>query len=315
MAKTNNTKPEDQNVDNKATEETSVDVLEVANKTAEEIVVKEEPVYEDFEDLLESEISIDPDKMYQFELTKQGVTKYIFPTEQTIYDPIAQRQRVIRYVKSSKHIYKEFQDDVVAEASTYNPIVFQCPAHLIKKGAKAKLDVSGKDKNLIKYLLMCGNIEGSRTSTPQSGNKIFKMIDTAKIAREKLSSMELRYRAIDIARAMEATKLKSIAYVLGINGKDFEDLKVALFQKIEADPSAFLQLADDPTTARKYLIKKALDNAVITSTLHPNQLYWVDSNAKITNLDPSQDAISYIAAFTFTKEGEEFFNILRRRIS
>lgn len=309
MAKTNNT-PSGAKQALPDAQESAIDVLEIAEQTKKEIASKEakEPVYEDFEDLLESEINIDPDKTYEFELLKKNVTKYIFPTEQTIYDPIAKRQRVIRYVKESKHIYKEFQDDVVSAGDTYNPVTFQCPPHLLKKNAKAKLSVQGKDRNLIKYLLMCGNIEGSRTSTPSSGVKIFRMIDKEKIAREKLSAFELRFKAIDLARSMEESRLKSIAYMLGINVADKEAWKVAMYQAIESNPGSFIQVADDPTSARKYIIKKAIDSAIISTTLHPNQLFWVETNAKITDLDPSQDAINYIAAYTFTQEGEEFFS-------
>lgn len=317
MAKSNISKMIDSEEESTPTMVQSVNVLEAANNVEEEIAVKiqAEKQPEDIEDLLDSEISIDPSQRYVFELLATNITKYIYPTEQTIFDPIQRRQREIKYVRSSQSVFKEFQGDVVLN-DTYTPIVFECPKHLLKKGAKAKIEVLGTDKNLIKYLLLSTEIEGSRTRINNNGKPLFRLIDKAKIAREKLASMELRFEAIELARKMSIEKLRPIAYVLGVNSQDDANLKADLYVKIEANPGGFMQLASDPSTSRKYFIKKALDSQVITTALHANQLYWVETNAKITNLDPTQDSVDYITAWSMsTDEGQEFFNLLRRKIS
>lgn len=289
------------------------DSLETAIVSA--VVEEATPNFEDVEDLILSEINIDPNIDYEFELLERNITKYIYPAKMTIFDPIQKRQRDIRYIKSSQTVFEEMQNDVVPGYSQ-NQITFECPQWAVKEGGKAKLKVSGKDKNLMIYLLLSHQIEGSRTSTQTRNRKpLFRLIDQEKISKAKLHSLDVELKARNKAYEMEDADMMPYAYVVGIPLEmPMTERRIRFVEYAGKHPLDFLKLINDPTATRQYVVKLGLDRNIITNTLYPNQLYWVKDNVKIISLSPDKDHVSFIADWCFTDEGKAFYNQLERLV-
>lgn len=289
-------------------------------KSIEEVIaatVEEEkiPHFEDIEDLILSEINIDPNIDYEFELIERNITKNVFPTKVTIFDPIQKRQRVIRYIKSSQTVFEEFQTDVSPEYSQ-SQIVFECPPWASREGAKAKLRVSGRDKNLILFLLLLPTIEGSRTTTQSRNTRPnFRLIDHEKISKAKLHNLDMEMTAKNKAYEMDDAEMLPYAYVIGIGQTvPMTERRLRFVEYAGKHPMDFLKLINDPTAQRQYVVKLGLDRNIITNTLYPNQLYWVKDNVSVMSLPPDKDHIQFIADWCFTDEGKKFYNQLERLV-
>lgn len=300
----------------RVSEAPSGDVDESLQAVVEAAVLEETtPNYVDIEDLILSEINIDPNIDYEFELLERNITKFIYPSKMTIFDPIQKRQRDIRYIKSSQTVFEELQTDVVPGYSQNN-IIFECPHWAVKEGGKAKLRVSGRDKNLILYLLLSHQIEGSRTAVQTRNKKaVYRLIDQEKISKAKLHSLDVELKARNKAYEMEDAEMMPFAYVVGIPLEiPMTERRIRFVEYAGKYPLDFLKLINDPTANRQYIVKLGLDRNIITNTLYPNQLYWVKDNVKIISLSPDKDHISFIADWCFTDEGKSFYAQLERLV-
>lgn len=265
--------------------------------------VKEEVVVETIQEQ-EFGVQIDPEKTYKFQLigdiskgTYVGINNVC-----EVFDPSIGRRRKMRYIPHYDSIWIDEQPEEHIDLSNY-PINF----------FMSEMTVSGKDKNLILYLLNHDRIEGKQNQISSKG-PLFRLQDNELIAKKALAKTELERDAINKALSLSGSELGMVTFVLF--GKTFESETEALqavANYAKKNPKGLIDICDDPRTRRKYLIKQGLDKNVIKSKF--SMLKWGASETDIVQLPPDKDMLSFITDWSLSDDGKDFIEVLKRQMN
>jgi len=269
---------------------------------------KKEPVREEVvvETIQEQEfgVQIDPEKNYTFQLIGD-ISKGTYVGLNNIcevYDPSIGRRRKMRYVPHYDSIWVDEQPEENIDLSNY-PINF----------FMSEMVVSGKDKNLILYLLNHDRVEGKQNQISSKG-PLFRLKDNELLAKKALAKTQLERDAVSKALSLSGSELNMVTFVLF--GQAFEsetESLQAVANYAKKNPKGLIDICDDPRTRRKYLIKQGLDKNVIKSKF--SMLKWGASETDIVQLPPDKDMLSFVTDWSLSDDGKDFIEVLKRQLN
>lgn len=252
----------------------------------------------------ESEIKIDENKVYTFELLPEFARSkhYGLANVSEVFDVKSGRRRKMRYVPHYDSIWLDEQPTDPIEMSDYQIRFWM-----------GKKQVTGKDKMMILFLLNHDRIEGNLNPISSRG-PVFKISDQDAFAKKQIQSTIIERDAIDKALSLQGEELTMISYVLF--GRPFDTESQALQAVInfaKQKPQSLLSVCDDPRTKRKFLIKKGFDSNILKEKF--SMLKWGASDADIVQLPPDREVLSFLTDWSLSDDGKDFFEILKRQLA
>lgn len=226
----------------------------------------------------------------------------------TIFDEETQRRRAIRHCPNQRSIYMDEQD----EFSLVVPIIFEY----------GQLEVGGQDPITQLFL-------DAHPANTINGGGWFEAVDEEKEAQESISSEELKNDIMYAVRQMANSKdglheLSAVAAVL-LDSVDeasrmgIESLKRVIYNEIDNDPYYFVDekgnvtIFDDDVIKRKYLILRAIKEAIIKKSPNNRSMVWVKDGKVIATAPRSIELIEYFSDYLSTEEGMLVLEEITRR--
>lgn len=212
----------------------------------------------------------------------------------TVYDEDKKVRRAIRHCPNQTSIYVDKQDPYFI----VSPIVFKF----------GQLTVPA-DQPITQQFL---------DNHPDKG-RWFEEVNEEMEAKESIEYDEL---VTDVKYAIRETAKKEdgihelSAVVAAITGsvKDasslgIESLKRILYNKVEENPYRFVNekgdviMFEDDEMKRRYIVLRAIDDAIIKKSVNQKSILWVKEKKIITTAPASVDVIDYFADYLTTDEG------------
>jgi hypothetical protein len=222
------------------------------------------------------------------------------PSEDEIYDE-DEGMRIIKYVAGERTI---FEDSFQRENPRLKDIIF----------INGRLTVNPRDKMLIEYLDRC-NFNRSNPNRIQGSTALFFKEDKVAETNKRLEFEDLQFDALTALNDMSAEDMASYARALGVSiDREFELVKWDMKAKAKADPQAFLDGIDNPRTKIKGIVLDAIEQRIIE--VNSREINWINGKDKslIIPVPVAQDAIEIFIDYAFEKDGEEVFELIKKRL-
>lgn len=264
-------------------------------------------------------IEIDPKKTYEFEALNKTAA---FRTQSLsgickIFDPIEQRQRVIRYIPQAESIFVDEQDENFTDRDA-KTLYF----------TRDRLHINGTDKRGVEYCIMHDQYDGIKAEHRlNKRGAFFTLVDRDKHEKQLNDELKKETLAMKMIEDASLEELRPMARIQ-FNIIDTDELIVRNRlreyakqpKKKEAEKSGATMIIEslkNPNLIRRYNIQMALDKGIVKIENNQGILVWGDTNNQINTVNPSLKPIqqvSELASYTFTKQGEEFYNLLKEKL-
>lgn len=147
--------------------------------------------------------------------------------------------------------------------------------------------------------------------------KLFRIIDYKEDSKKQLSKIETLRSALELLKEVEKSEesIREIAVSQNINETDPDSIKTKVAQFASSFPDKFLQVAKDPKTKTKSVIKKAFD-AGILSYEHTTRLVSLNGNELFTlSKDDMKDVNSAVVNWIDTaRNGKSIFEGITKQL-
>lgn len=251
---------------------------------------------------------VDKNKTYIFEavIKSKNPRHEIIGNTCTIFDPVQQRTRQIRYIPIANTIFVDEMGDRYKE--------FALPTISMYNN---KIEVPGTDARLVEYLLAHDSYDGNENRLSRRPAE-FTLVnkEDAELKKEQLYNYKLKaLNAINEADIKELLPLARV--VFNVLATDSLTVKNELRKFAETRPAAILNNIDNPRVLRGYLIQAAFDHGIIEINQENKCLMWKETNIFITDLSATTDLqaqMTEITDFTFTQVGTKMYDILKQKI-
>ena len=228
------------------------------------------------------------------------------PSEEVIYDPDTNTNRVIRFAPGEQSIYKDEQTSSPGEKVVVGDIIFQ----------NGSLVVDHTNPLLLKYLSL-SNFNQSNPNRVKGSKILFKEINAEKEAAASLDTEIAQAQAVAYVGNMEFDDLMGYARVLNVNiNRSVKEVRHDMVILAKKDPERFMAGADDPVNKRKQTIHSALQLNIIE--INGRSINWVIGEQKnlIVPVPIGQDAVSWFAEWTMNdKDGEKVYVEIEKQIA
>jgi len=254
---------------------------------------------------------IDPNKTYLFEFLKKKLNpNEAIPNRCEILDKKdGNRIRIIRYAPHEDSLFQDEQSPLPNGGYFVDEIGFP----------NSECRVSGKRKNLVYFLMMHNANEANfskefKSPELQTRHPLFKLVDKESDAEKLLAETKIRKEATDLASECSFDDMIPFAKILGIDISDAKErekeIRYKFIVKSTENPALFIKRFNDPKNKRLYIILKAFEQGLITDTHIKNEVHWRGSKVLICNVPAEKLSSDYLADYSFTSKGEEFYKEL-----
>jgi hypothetical protein len=223
------------------------------------------------------------------------------PSEEEIFDPKTNQNRIIRYAQGQQSIYKDEQPEKVV----LGDVVFQ----------NGSLIVPHTNPILLKFLEL-SNYNQSNPSRIKGKKVVFKLLDPEADARVQVETEIDQIKAANAVIQMDFTDLKAYARVLGVNinngGAMIRHDMIVLAKK---DPYAFMAGIDDPLIKRQQVLLDGMTFKIIK--LSGRSVSWLhgDTESLIVPIPIGERGVEWFAAWTMSdKDGEEVYKEIEKKV-
>lgn len=254
---------------------------------------------------------VNKDKVYEFELVGSTQINFGIGNDCVVFDPIDGVEKAIRYIPGWESIIVADQPDIEERMRPKVDLNF----------SQGKMRVPGSKTQLVQYMLLHDHLEGNEHSTTKKAQ--FRLVDKTGELRDIRESINAKRLAVEKAVETPFAEVIPFAKVIGVDttklpGEDdgeYEDrIRTKFMQKAEEDPKEFIKGFEDPKHKREYDIILAFEQNIITDSLRNNEVNWVKSKEIIVKLPPSVVTRKYLADYTFTEKGGEFYAMIKKLI-
>ena len=227
----------------------------------------------------------------------------------TVFDEEANSRRAIRHCPNQKTIYMDEQD----QFGLVEPIIF----------TYGYLEVPANQPITQAFL-------DFHPSNISNGGGWFESVDEEKEAKESIVddelSVDIKYAVRQMAKKKDGIhELSAVVAVLlddvnRASSMELESLKRVLYNEIDADPYYFtddkgkVNIFDDDSIKRKYLILRAIKEGVIRKSPNNRSMVWAKDKKVIATAPRSIELIEYFSDFLTTEEGMLVLEEIARRI-
>jgi hypothetical protein len=228
------------------------------------------------------------------------------PSEEVIYDPTTNKNRVIRYAPGEGSVYKDEQTQSTPEQKVVvGDIIFQ----------HGSLIVDHTNPLLLAYLSL-SNFNHSNPNRVKGSKILFAEVNSEKEADMSLENEAAQARAVNYVMNMEFDDLMGYARVLNVNtNRSVKEVRHDMVIMSKKDPERFIAGADDPVNKRKQVIMTATKSKIIE--VSGRSINWVfgDKKSLITPVPIGQDAVTWFAEWTMSeKDGEKVYAEIEKQL-
>ena len=227
---------------------------------------------------------------------------YMLKAEDIIFDEEKGINRKIRYIPGESSI---FEDEQKEDAKIKSPITFN----------NGFLRVDYTNPTLKKFLDMC-NANASNPNRVATSPAIFKFMDYAKQAQEKLEKSVKSMDALKLVFELPLDKLIGYAQVLGVKvDKSTDEIRYDMKVLAEKDPEKFITGLDDPKMEIKQTLIRAKDHNIID--WDSQKVMWVQGNKRpvITNVPLGVKPVDFLADKCMTDSGSSIMDQIKIHLS
>lgn len=251
---------------------------------------------------------VDRNKTYVFEavVKSKNPRNELIGSTCTIFDPVQQRTRQIRYIPIADTIYvdemgERYKDYALPTISMYNN----------------KIEVPGTDARLVEYLMAHDAYDGNENRLSRRPAE-FTLVNKEDIELKKEQLYNYKLKALNAINAADIKELLPLARVVfNVLATDTLSVKNELRKYAETKPATILNNIDNPRVVRGYLIQGALDHGILEINQENKSLMWKETNIYITDLSATTDPsaqLTEITDFTFTPVGTKMYDILKQKV-
>lgn len=146
-----------------------------------------------------------------------------------------------------------------------------------------------EDQDMYMYLELHPKLEGG-AFRDQNEIAIFKRIDDVKEAKTSLTARENRANAMFVASQMSVKEIKDFACAMAWDEhEDISIIRDKVMGLAENDPQWFKDFIDNKSIEYRAVIKRAMDNNIITWHPVENKFAWSSNNQTIAILERCED--------------------------
>jgi hypothetical protein len=133
--------------------------------------------------------------------------------------------------------------------------------------------------------------------TPLDPNrpKIYFMVDQDEQNLSILKSLDDAFEAEKKAREMKKEDMYALASLFAIDLDQADiSIRTQLVLKSKEHPKAFLRESENPAVAIRFMFLQALQENIISSSIKPGKIVWVDTQTVRCDIKEGQDAADYL---------------------
>lgn len=224
--------------------------------------------------------------------SKAGIAYMIPQTGVTVYDKESDMVREMRYCPNEPSIWVDEQSDNARKEA----VVFR----------NGNLIVAREKPNLRAFL-------DYHPDNMANGGKVFRMMDDARNAEEKLEEEMSQFEAVSMIKSSEVDDLLSVAIFFNVNiDRKISEIKYDLLQIAKKTPFKFVSAFDDPAVKMKALIRQAKDYQVIK--VNKDSVRWFDSNSMIVSVPHGQNPEDIMVRFCLTEKGASVVEDIEKQL-
>lgn len=255
----------------------------------------------------------DPKRTYVFELLEKSnnINYKNLGSEAKAFDPDSKRYTWLRYFPGVDTIFKEDQHESWDEQ-------FQPPLMF----SRNQIEAVGEDLRLMEYLMLHPGRENSPYALATL-KPFFRLVD--KDIDEEIKAKKYKTE-LSALRAIDETSFEDLApvarIVFGITDTNETQVRNKLIEKVRApkNPRQLLSPAEEiienvgnPKLLRQYYIQLGFDNGIIVADFSSMTVRYVKGSVAIFTLK-GKAYVTETTEYTFSPEGNAFYNELRRQI-
>jgi hypothetical protein len=227
----------------------------------------------------------------------------------TIFDEETNSRKAIRHCPNQKSIFMDEQDKFgLVEPIIFNYGYLEVPAN--QPITQAFLD--------------------AHPSNSENGGGWFEPVDEEKESKESIFYDELRIDIKYAVRQMAKKKdgIHELSAVVAVVLDDvneasqmgIESLKRVIYNEVDADPTYFtddkgnVNIFDDDSIKRKYLILRAIKEGVIKKSPNNRAMVWTKDKKQIVTAPRGVELVEHFADYLTTEEGMLVLEEITRRV-
>jgi len=162
--------------------------------------------------------------------------------------------------------------------------------------------------------MMNWNINGTKANRDEKKIAKFHLVDTSKLVeksrkadKEKFAAAQWCYDApLDKVLAVASLRLSDEQMA-----QDAEDIRWNLKIVAERNPEEFLKMLENPSTERRYIMKKALNRGIVVINTPINAICWSDNlNNPMTVAPAGKDVLEDFITKSFSTDGERYYRAI-----
>lgn len=219
---------------------------------------------------------------------------YQLPSEGITVDDETGRNRRWRCVKGIDTIWVDEQDGIEVNYNDLEELVF----------VYGKLNVRGYEKNKL-AALKAQDIFAGKKYKKVDVKPIYRLVDEEAELSTALDSIDLEFEALKTAKECSEEEMLPFAYVLGINtNQSMKAIRKEFILKAKANASYFLKHFVDPKNEIAYVVHKAVNENIISTSIIEGKLIWVESRKVIMDAPKGSDIAQDIAKMVMQNDAE-----------
>lgn len=228
------------------------------------------------------------------------------PSQEVVYDPDTNTNRVIRYAPGEQSIFKDEQNAPdPGQKIVVGDIIFQ----------NGSLIVDHTNPLLLKFLSL-SNFNKSNPNRVKGTKILFEEVNKEQDAKKSMENEVSQIRAANEVINMEFADLKAYARALGVNiNRSGDEIRHDMLVLAKKDPKKFLAGRDDPKIKRKNVVMDALAYHLIE--VNGRSINWVlgDKKSLIVPVPIGQDSVSWFTDWTLSeKDGQEVYSEIEKKV-
>lgn len=252
------------------------------------------------------DFEIDPEVNYEFELQRRQQARHNIPTEATIWCPVTDSIRKIRYCRTEDSPYVDEQSEGA-----------KVEREQIKFNSKT-LIVSGSEEAKIRYLLAY-DANGDKEKIYHGNTPIKNLYKLKDKSAEDKAEVERFKQVLEAGKIIEGASITELRNFMRSrfgekSDRDEEILKVA-YQKAQANPALFTGDFTNPKHKIKSILQQAVDAKLIV--VEGNQVKHAKTNVVIQSFDADRHSFDEALARWIIggdKDAKEFFSQLESKL-
>lgn len=172
------------------------------------------------------------------------------------------------------------------------------------------LRVSGHEVMKLKALKLNNGFQDCERPL-KNVTKEYMLLDQDKIDKEVLQHLDDSFEAEKCAREATVEEMYAVGYYFGIDMSKSDDaIRKEFISKARSNPKLFNREFVNPKNKYKYRFMCALDDNIISGTIVPTKLYYVESNTPILDLKTTD--IAEELATNAMANSEKYINLYNK---